>query len=196
MRKTPLFLAAFALPLLLAWSIGFDNQRSVLPTQAVTYQDGWTKIATLSACHGTLAVTGRAYATVDALPDPNVTVWTVPAGMRYATFRFQIDADANTADVETWAARAQYNPGDLREHFTLAWQFGLTGGTQTGPAANVFVDTVDVNQGTWESLSAPTDSGANRICRFRANLQGYRYFAWLRTDNDPCLTVVIDAACE
>jgi hypothetical protein len=180
-------------PLVLAVTVDYRGYgRGVpAPVTTLTVQGDFVKLAELSACQGTLPVGGRDYETLANLPDANCTIWEVPCGVNYLQLRFQIDADANTATVEGWWSGRRYNPGDYHDRFTRGWSWSITGGQQPGPASNVFVDIIDVNE-TWPSAGIVTDPNTNRICTYDVDLRGIGYLAFVRSDSDANLAVVID----
>lgn len=198
--KTILLMAAMILagwlPLLMGLQVlSYDGSR-ITPGQATTFQGVVATVATLSACQGAPAVDARNYADLAALPDANCTIWEVPLGANYAQFDFQIDADANTATVQAWTAPHRYDPGsganrDVLPDFTLAWSWALTGGKQVGPNSNFYCDTIVATE-YWPAPGMVSDAAGDRICRYDVDLRGVKYVAFLRTDTDANLTVVVD----
>ena len=183
-----------ALPLAMGLQeLGFDGSR-ILPTQGTTFQGQYERVASLTECHGDPAVGARGYAALAALPDANCTIWPVPKGANWARWRFGIDEDANVATVRALTGRSRLNPGDQPDDFTLGWQWELVGGAQVRTAdANYYCDTVTTTEYSLHAgRTAPTE--ADWIAEYEADIKGVQYIAFYRTDSDPCLTVVIDAA--
>jgi hypothetical protein len=158
-----------------------------------TFQGDYETVATLSACYGDPAVGARNYASVAAVADTSVALWEVPQGANGAVFRFHIAADANTATVRAATARANYNPGDYRDDFNLAFQWAIVGGSQTDRDGAVYADTVTAT--TYNAQGGvPSTPDPNWIVEFDADLRGVGYMAFWRTDSDANYPVVIDAA--
>jgi hypothetical protein len=169
----------------------FDSSR-IGSNVGATYQGQYVAVATLTSANGDPAVGARNYADLAAVDDSAVAIWEVPRGANAATFRFHIDADAATATVRAATCRSRYNPGDVADDFNVAYQWAITGGTQTDSDSTVYADTITAAA---YALAGGTlgSNPANWIAEYEIDLRGVSYVAFYRTDAES-VTVVVDAA--
>jgi len=188
-------LACMVLSMGLGTELRYDNS-GVGSAVSATYQSEYTAVAILSECHGDPNTHDRSYAEVDALPDANCAIWNVPRGVNAACVRFHIDNDGNTATVRAMTARSRYNPGDQRDHFTLGWQWAITGGAQAdgeGADPNVFADTITATAYDLAGGTVATND-PNWIAEYEMDLRGVSHVAFYCADSDADLTVTVDVA--
>lgn len=198
LRRTVLLaciLAGMVLSMGLVTELRYDNS-DITSAVGTTYQSEYVAVATLSECHGDPNTFERSWAEVDALPDANCAIWNVPRGVNAACVRFHIDNDGNTATVRAMTARSRYNPGDRMDHFTLGWQWAITGGAQAdgeGADPNVFCDTITATAYDLAGGTVATND-PNWIAEYEMDLRGVSHVAFYRADSDADLTVTVDVA--
>lgn len=161
--------------LLAVFAIGAATSAVVSHFALSTPRVPWRTMETITGVQATLPVTARDYSTVQALTDANTvkyTLWDDVSGME---LRFQTTADADATVVEIWVAAWDYMQGGTEDSYALGAILTLTGGTQTGPNSNVFVDTIvqtadtGIISGAWVS-----DSAANRMAIWRCDMRGWK----------------------
>ena len=143
----------------------------------VTYvnKQPWGLIGEITASKAALGVTGRQAADVAAFAAGSYALWEVPIRVNTAEIKFATDADADAHVVNVYAARGNSD-------YALIGALTLTGGTQTGPDSNVYVDTMVEGTMVWKSSGTQViDTANNGISRWRIDLDGYSRLLFIAT---------------
>lgn len=142
-------------------------------THVVSPRQPWTPLGTITSTLTSPSATVRDYSTMIARPASSMIHWRIPYDIDTLELRFQTTANADSNVVELWAARGYYyDDKSTEDSFTLATILTTTGGSQTGPNSNYFVDTI-AESSVWQASSTIIDSGNNRICRYKIRTCGY-----------------------
>jgi hypothetical protein len=163
----------------------------------VSPRQPWTNIGTITTSTTTPAATARDYSTMAAMSPTAIAHWKIPYDLDSLELRFQTTANADSNVLEMWLARGHYyDDGSTEDSFTLATILTLTGGSQTGPNSNYFVDTITETSNTWIASSTIIDSGNNRICRYKFKPCGYSEIIFVDTTiaEEGTTTVYIDGS--
>ena len=172
-----------------------ENGKPIVPSALVTPRAQWKQVGSITVTQATLAVNARDYSTVTALAATKHAIWDVPAEVSGCFMRFQTSTDADAHVVEVWvAAWPTYADGTTEDQFMLGCILTLTGGTQVGPNANVFCDTIAKTAATGVlSEGSVIDSGANeRVALYRCDLQGYKKIVFIATNLAGGKTIIPD----
>jgi hypothetical protein len=163
----------------------------------VSPRQPWMNIGTITTSTTTPAATARDYSTMAAMSPTAIAHWKIPYDVDSLELRFQTTANADSNVLEMWLARGHYyDDGSTEDSFTLATILTLTGGSQTGPNSNYFVDTITETSNTWIASSTIIDSGNNRICRYKFKPCGYSEIIFVDTTiaEEGTTTVYIDGS--
>ena len=137
----------------------------------------WRLIGDITSSKSALAVTGRQDADVKAFASGSYVLWNAPPEIGIAEFRFSTDADGDSQVVNVYASRGAND-------YVLVGTLTLTGGTQTGPNSNVYVDTIVESDIDWLRGSATRvcrGSGSNHQARWIIDLMGYSRILFIAT---------------
>ena len=143
----------------------------------VTYvnKQPWGLIGSITASKSALGVTGRKASDVAAFASGSYALWEVPLRINTAEIEFSTTADADSQVVNVYAARGNSD-------YVFVGTLTLTGGTQTGPNSNVYVDTIVEGGVVWKSSGTEViNSAGNHIARWMINLVGYSRVLFIAT---------------
>jgi hypothetical protein len=195
-----LLVSLILLPVVLAFQ-KTETGDSILPTFTTQPKCPWRLVAAIVDANTSPGVDDRAFSalvattsnsrgvttyteqtTVDA--DPNWVVWKVPTDARTVQFIAAVDADGDDAVVEIWGCAGPYLVGtsSLAGSFQLCTTVTWKGGTQVGPASDVYCDTATTSDATL--IGVAFDSGTNRIAVVTVNLGGLDAIAFVGTTVD------------
>ena len=135
----------------------------------------WGLIGEITASKAALAVTGRKASDIAAFARGSYALWEVPLRINTAEIKFSTTADADAHVVDVYAARGNSD-------YVLVGTLTLTGGTQTGPNSNVYVDTIVEGGIVWNtSCTEVINTAGNHIARWIINLVGYNRILFIAT---------------
>lgn len=155
---------------LVLMSVVVMGQTTVHP---VSPRQPWMPLGTITSTLTSPLATARDYSTMIAMPASSMIHWKIPYDIDTLELRFQTTANADSNVIEFWAARGYYyDDKSTEDSFTLATILTTTGGSQTGPNSNFFIDTI-AETNTWLASSTIIDSGNNRICHYKIRPCGY-----------------------
>lgn len=182
------------IPLLLGVAYRAPTGQDIVPYNRCTPCTPWLNLGTITASQATLAVDARDFSAVYTnLPDANTIKYKLSHDVTNAEIRFQTKANADAHVVELWVcADDEYQDGSTEDSFMLGAILTLTGGQQTGPNSNVFVDSI-VAQEVLLTGSETLDSGNDRIAVWRVDLRGYKYVVAVATTFQASTTIYMDA---
>jgi len=143
----------------------------------VTYvnKQPWGLVGSITASKAALGVTGRKPADIAAFAAGSYALWEVPLRINTAEIKFSTTADADGQVVNVYAARGNSD-------YVFVMTLTLTGGTQTGPNSDVYVDTIVESAAAWKASSTQViNSAGNHIARWRIDLDGYSRVLFVAT---------------
>lgn len=150
---------------------------------------GFVEAGTLTIAQTALAVTGRTKAAVVALADAKKITYKADLFSSLIECRISTDADADAQVVNVYVSRG--------DDFVLTGTLTLTGGTQTGPNSNVYVDTIVESDVSWLRPSGTrvvSGDGNNEMARWVLDLMGYSEVLFIATTLVSGTTLRIDIA--
>ena len=154
----------------------------------VTFASPWREAGSITVENAALAVTGRDWATVDAIAAANKVQIELREPVPYALlFRFRADGAADLDSVlQLYAARGE-------DHFHRIAQLTITTGTQDTDVATIhFVDTI--TPASEDALFDGEESDlADMIAHYYMRTLGYDKFVFVCSDLDST-TVYVDVA--
>ena len=176
-------LAAIML-ILLSLAIAQVPTESVSPVILGSPSYRWVELGTITSEQAIPAVTAREYSEVVGLADAKVFVWNIENWGRKAMMSFQTTADADSTTIILLAfadplMADQYGRTSLGDDAVYGGQLVLTGGTQTGSHANVYVDTIVATDGVFGF--SVSDSAANDRCIVSFQTQGFKTIVGIAT---------------
>lgn len=150
---------------------------------------GFKLAGEITATQAALAVTGRTKAAVTALSDTKKIIYKAEIFSSLVECRFSTDADGDAQVLNAYGSR-----GD--DH-VLIGTLALTGGTQTGPDSNVYIDTIvesDVNWLRAGGTRIVSGDANNEMARWLLDLMGYSEIMFIATTLAAGTTLRIDIA--
>ena len=150
---------------------------------------GFKLAGEITATQTALAVTGRTKALVDALADTKKVVYKAEIFSSLIECRISTDADGDAHVINVYGSR-----GD--DH-VLIGTLTVTGGTQTGPNSNVYVDTIVESDMNWlrpTGTRVISGDANNEMARWLLDLMGYSEILFIATTLASGTTLRIDIA--
>jgi hypothetical protein len=190
---------AWILAAVLVVALGNVATRIGTPTYNADPETPWINAGSITESQATLAVTARGFTAVwTTLSDAKTVKIRVPDAAYGAKVRFQTNADGDVHVVEGWSCRSATSrnplgstPASLADHFKLGAVFTLTGGTQTGQYSNVFVDTLTVVDGGWQTGTV-YNSATDNVVEYGWDLMGDKYLVFIATTLQAGATLYVD----
>ena len=156
----------------------------------VTYvnKQPWGLIGEITASKAALAITGRKASDIAAFARGSYALWEVPLRINTAEIKFSTTADADAHVVDVYAARGNSD-------YVLVGTLTLTGGTQTGPNSDVYVDTMVESDIDWEASGTDViRSTGDHIARWYIKLMGYSRLLFIATTLETDATLRIEGS--
>lgn len=150
---------------------------------------GFVNAGSITASQSALAVTARTKSAVAALASTKKVVYKAGIFSSLIECRFSTDADGDAHVVNVYGSRG--------DDYVLIGTLTLTGGTQTGPNSNVYVDTIvesDVNWLRPTGTRVVAADGVNEMARWLLDLMGYSEVLFIATTLTTNTTLRIDIA--